>query len=105
MIVEAEFASFQDLLRIRSGDRFEVTSRVVYRVSGKRSDFPYDEISFIVRDSYPTPESGAMEKRLPQFFTAGSRARFWMSKRPYHTIWDIQTYEIWDSHGHYGPEA
>jgi hypothetical protein len=93
VIVEAKFGSMQELLRIRRGNHFEITTRVVYKISGAKSEFPHDEISFIVRDYRATPESGIMEKRVGNPFGPGT-ARFWLDKPEHGGVWGIQSYEV-----------
>jgi len=93
VIVETKFDSMQELLRIRRGNHFEITTRVVYKVSGAKSEFPHDEISFIFRDYRATPESGIMEKRVGNPFGPGT-ARFWLDKPEHGGVWGIQSYEV-----------
>jgi hypothetical protein len=93
VVVAAEFGSMQELLRIRRGNHFEVTTRIVYKVSGAKSEFPHDEISFILREYWPTRESGIMEKRLGNPFGPGT-ARFWLEKPEHGSVWEIQSYTV-----------
>jgi hypothetical protein len=93
VIVETKFDSMQELLRIRRGNHFEITTRVVYKVSGAKTEIPHDEISFIVREYRATPESGIMEKRLGNPFGPGT-ARFWLDKPEHGDVWQIQSYEV-----------
>ncbi len=83
----------QELLRIRRGNHFEITTRIVYKVSGAKREFPHDEISFIVREYRATPESGIMEKRLGNPFGSGT-ARFWLEKSEHGEVREIQSYEV-----------
>jgi hypothetical protein len=93
VVVAAEFRSMQELLRIRRGNHYEVTTRIVYKVSGAKSEFPRDEISFILQEYWATPESGAREKRLGNPFGPGT-ARFWLEKPEHGSVWEIQSYEV-----------
>jgi hypothetical protein len=93
VVVAAEFGSMQELLRIRRGNHFEIMNRIVYKVSRGKSEFPHDEISFIVREYRATPESGIMEKRLGNPFGPGT-ARFWLEKPEHGSVWEIQSYEV-----------
>jgi hypothetical protein len=93
VVVAAEFGSMQELLRVRRGTHFEVTTRIVYKVSGGKSEFPHDEISFILREYSATRESGIMEKRLGNPFGPGT-ARFWLEKPEHGSVWEIQSYEV-----------
>jgi hypothetical protein len=93
VIVAAEFGSMQEVLRIRRGTHFEVTTLIVYKVSGAKSEFPHDEISFILREYSATRESGIMEKRLGNPFGLGT-ARFWLEKPEHGSVWEIQSYKV-----------
>lgn len=104
-VVEAEFTSADLLLRIRAGNYFRTITRVVYRISRPRGDFSHEEVSFILSESWPTPESGIMLKVLMNPFGPKTKARFWVSKRHDDLIWDIQTYEIWGDQFHRKPGA
>jgi hypothetical protein len=93
VVVAAEFGSMRELLRIRRGNHFEITTRIVYKVSGAKTEFSHDEISFILREYRSTPESGIMEKRLGNPFGTGT-ARFWLEKPEHVGVWEIQSYEV-----------
>jgi hypothetical protein len=93
VIVAAEFGSMEEVLRIRRGNHFEITTRIAYKVSGAKGEFPHDEVSFTVREYRATPESGIKEKRLGNPFGPGT-ARFWLEKPEHGDVWEIQSYEV-----------
>ena len=104
-VVDAEFSSTDELLKVRAGDWFVITRRIVYHATGLHPNYPFDEISFIMQERWPTPESGIVLKALDNPFTKDTKARFWISRHSEDNIWDIQTYEIWSWQFHRKPEA
>ena len=94
VVVATEFVSSDELLRIRRGNFFEITTQIAYRVTGSKSEFPRDEISFILREHWPTPESGIKVKRVGNPFVAGTKARFWLDRPEHPDVWMIQSYKV-----------
>jgi hypothetical protein len=98
--VNAKWKSGREVKRMRKGDCYRIWRLIEYSVDSVRmGEFLDSKISFIMEDSWPTPESGIMLKKLDDPFIEGTRAVFYLNRSHDGKVYDVQSYEIWKGVG------
>ena len=69
--IKAEFVERETILTVRQGNWRQITYLVKYKVIKEDYRYPNEEISFIVKDRWPTRESNIKVKKLVWPFTKG----------------------------------
>ena len=92
--VEAEFIESKEILSVTQGNWKTVTCLVRYKVTGKDTRYPYEDIIFIAKDTWPAEGSNIKLKKLMWPFKTGNR--FFYLKREkecrFKAYFDILTY-------------
>lgn len=102
VVVEATWKGGREVMRIRKGDWFRIWRFCEYTVEKIRTgQFPDRNISFIMEDTWPTPESGIVEKRLDCPFAEGTKAIFYLNPSRDAKVSEVQSYEIWSDVGYH----
>ena len=93
-VVGAKFIEAKEILSVVQGNYRHVIHLVKYSVTKGHQKYPFKEITFIVKDSWPTQESGIKAKKLPFAFRNGSKTFFMIRDRScrYRAYFNIITY-------------
>jgi hypothetical protein len=103
-VVDAEFVSSEEVLRIRKGNWIQSMRLITFRPNGAQLGAPQvNQLTFLFICDFPIPESGIRAKLLLNPFIPNTKARFWISKQGNNDVWDIQTYEISNQRMHWQP--
>ena len=70
--VTATFKSDTVISEVIQGNWVRTEHLVTYEVTNPEAGFPHKELTFVCRDSNPTPESGIQVRKVPWPFQEGS---------------------------------